>query len=63
MAKLTSRTTEINDCKVTPLLEMVLFGNPRVFDDQVAISNLESDTVSDKPLRIKFNLDQIEDFE
>ena len=63
MARLTGRTTEISDCEATHILEMVLTGNLRVFDDHVAISNLEADAEPEKPLRIKFNLDQLEDSE
>ena len=63
MARLTGRTTEISDCEVRHVLGMVLTENLRVFDDHVAIFNLEADAEPEKPLRIKFNIDQLEDSE
>ena len=62
MAKLTDRAVDAGDLGVTDLSQAVLNEN-KVFDDTIAILNLEADAELGKPLRIEFNLDQIEDSE
>ena len=64
MARLVNRATEVGDLAVSEASGSSLTNNlVQVFNDYPTISDLEQNAEPEKPLRIKLNLDQLEDFE
>ncbi len=62
MAKLIDRAVESEDFVVARMSQTVLNEN-QVFDGTTGIIDLEADKETRKPLKIEFDLDQIEDSE
>lgn len=63
MSRLTEKTVDAGEFGIKNLTEETPIESLWIFDETETIFNLETDAETKRPLRLKFNLDQLEEYE